>query len=73
MVIAMIAISMDIELLSAYQSLCGHLISLQREITMDITTITTIILSRVITTIRNMDTFLRTALEHTLVATTIGG
>ena len=53
--------SMDIELLSVDQSLCGHLISLQGETTMHITTIGTKIQGKVVTTIRNMVMYLRIA------------
>ena len=67
-----IARSMDIEPLNVDQSLCGHQINQQRPKAMDITTIGTTILGRVVTTIRSMDTFLRIALEHISVATTIG-
>ena len=53
--------SMDIEILSADQSLCGHLINLQGEIIMDITKIGITIPSRAITTMRNMDMFMKIA------------
>ena len=52
--------NMDIELLSANQSLCGHLINLQGETTMHTTTIGIIIPDIAITTIRSMYTFLKT-------------
>ena len=68
MVTATIARSMVIEILSVDQSLCGHKINQQRLKAMDITTI----LGRVVTTVRSMKTFLRIALEHISVATTIG-
>ena len=73
MVIDTIARSMVIDLLSANQSLCGHQINQQRLKAMDITVIGTTMLGRVVTTVRNMGTFLRIALEHILVATTIDG
>ena len=40
---------------------------------MDITIIETTILGKVVTTINNIDKFLRIALEHIFVATKIGG
>ena len=61
MVTATIAKRMDIELLSVDQSLCGHLISLQGETTMHTTTIGTTTQGKVVTTVRNMVMFLRTA------------
>ena len=61
MVTATIAKSMDIELLSVDQSLCGHLIILQGEITMHTTTIGTTIQGKVVTTVKNMVMFLKTA------------
>ena len=64
---------MDIEPLNANPSLCGHQTNQKRQIFIDITTIGTTILGRVVTIVKNMDTFLRIALEHTSVATTIGG
>ena len=73
MVTATTAKGMVIELLSADQSLCGHLTSLQGEITMDTIIIGITIPGRVVITVRSMDIFLRIALEHTLVATKIGG
>ena len=51
--------SMDVEHLNADPSLCDHLINQQRQKAMDITTIGTTTLVRVVTTIKNMDTFLR--------------
>ena len=72
-VTTIIARSMDIESLSVDQSLCGHQTNQKRPKTMDITTIGSTTLGRVVTTIRNMNTFLRTTLEHTLVETTICG
>ena len=68
-----IARSMDIEPLSVDQSLCGHKTNQKRPKAMDITRIGTIILGKVVTTIRSMGTFLRTTLEHILVETIIGG
>ena len=58
-VTATIARSMDIESLNVGPSLCGHQTYQQRQIVMDITTIGTTTLGRAITTIKNMDTFLR--------------
>ena len=60
MVTATTTKSMDIELLSVDQSLCGHLVSLQEETTMHTTTIGITTLGKVVTTIKNMVTFLRT-------------
>ena len=60
-VTATIARSMDIEPLNANPSLCGHQINQQRQKIMNTTTIGTTTLGRVVTTIRNMDTFLRSA------------
>ena len=65
--------SMDTKTLNVDQSLCGHQTHQQRQIVMDITTIGTKTLGRAITTIKNMDTFLKIALEHTLVEIIIGG
>ena len=62
MVTATIARSMVIELLSVDQNLCGYQTNWKRPKSMGITTIGTTILGRVVTTIRSMDTFLRTAL-----------
>ena len=64
---------MDIEPLNADQSLCGHQINQKRPKAMDITTIGTKILGKVVTTIRNMDTFLKIALEYISMETIIGG
>ena len=61
MVTATIAKSMDIELLSVDQSQCGHLINQQGEKTIHITTIGTPIQGKVVTTVKNMVMFLRTA------------
>ena len=66
-----IARSMDIESLNVDQILCGHQINQQRPNIMDITIIGTTTLGRVVTTVRNMDTFLKTTLEHTLVASVV--
>ena len=71
MVTTTIARSMVIEILSVDQSLCGLKTNQKRLKAMDITTIRTTILARVVTTVNNMDTFLRTTLEHILVAITI--
>jgi len=65
--------SMDIEHLNADPSLCSHQTNQQRQKFMDITTIRITKLGKVVNTIKNMDTFLRTTLEHTLVVTTIDG
>ena len=73
MVTATIARSMNIEPLSVDQSLCGHQISMQRETTMHTTTIGTTIQGKVVTIVKNMDIYLRTALEHTLKETTTDG
>ena len=72
-VTATIARSMDIEPLNADQSLCGHQINWQRPKAMDITIIGIITLGRAITTIRNMDTFLRIISEHISMEITIDG
>ena len=61
MVTATTTKSMDIELLSVDQSLCGNLISLQGEKIMHTTTIGIAIPGKVVTTVRNMVMFLRTA------------
>ena len=73
MVTTTIARSMDIELLSVDQSLCGHLTSLQEEIIMDTTTIGTTIQGKFVTTVKNMVMFLRIAYEHTSKGITIDG
>ena len=65
--------SMDIELLSADPSLCGHQTSQQNKEVMDTSTIGTTILGRVVTTVKSMDTFLKTALEHTSMVTIVDG
>ena len=62
--IATIARSMDIELLSVEQSLCGHQISMQEGTTMHIITIGITIQGKVVTTVESMDIYPRTALEH---------
>ena len=69
MVIATIARSMDIEPLSVDHSLCGHKIIMQGETTMHTVTIGIIIQCRVVTIVKSMDIYLRTALEHTLKET----
>ena len=73
MVIAAIARSMDIEPLSVDQSLCGHEISMQEENTMHTITTGTTTQGKVITIVKSMDIYLRTALEHTLKETTTDG
>ena len=73
MVTATIARSMVIELLSVDQSLCGHQINQKRLKSMDTITIGTTILVRVVTTVKSMGTFLRTALEDISMATIIDG
>ena len=73
MVTAIIARSMDIEPLSADQSLCGHQISMQEETTMHTITIGTTTQGKVVTIVKSMDIYLRTTLEHTLKDTTIDG
>ena len=60
--IATIVRSMDIELLSADPSLCGHQTSQQNKEVMDTSIIGTKILDRAITNDKSMDTFLRIAL-----------
>ena len=72
-VTATIARSMVIELLNVDQSLCGHQTTSKKPKIIDITTIGTTTQGRVVTTVRNMDTFLKIALQHTSVAITIGG
>ena len=61
MVTATTTKSMDIELLSVDQSLCGHKISLQGGITMHTTTTGITIPGRAFITVRSMVMFLRTA------------
>ena len=73
MVTATIARSMDIEPLSANQSLCGHQISMQEETTMHTITTGTTTLGKVVTIVKNMDKYLRTALDNTLKETTTDG
>ena len=73
MVIATIARSMDIEPLSVDQSLCGHQTSMQEETTMHTITIGTTTQGKVVTIVKNMVIYLRTALEHTSRGTTIDG
>ena len=65
MVTATIARSMDIEPLSIDQSLCGHQINMQKQTTMHTITIGTKIQGKVVTIVKSMDIYLRTALEHT--------
>ena len=60
-VIAITARSMDIEPLSAGQSLCGHQINQQRHQVMEITTIGITTPEIDVITVRNMDTLLRIA------------
>ena len=64
MVTTTIAKSMDIEILSADQSLCGHLINQQGETTMHTITIGTTIQGKVVTIVKSMDIYLKIALEH---------
>ena len=64
MVTATIAKSMDIEPLNEDQSLCGHQINMQREITMHTITIGITIQGKVFTLVKSMDIYLRIALEH---------
>ena len=73
MVTTTIARSMDIDPLSVDQSLCGHQISMQKEITMHTITIGTTIQGKVVTIVKSMDIYLRTTLEHTSKETTIVG
>ena len=65
--------SMDIEPLSVDQSLCGHQINMQEEKTMHTITIVTTTQGKVVTIVKSMDIYHRTALEHTLKETTIDG
>ena len=73
MVTTTIVRSMDIEPLSANQSLCGHQISMQEETTMHTITIGTTIQGKVVTTIKNIVMYLTIALEHTSRGSTIDG
>ena len=73
MVTATIARSMDIEPLSANQSLCGHQISMQEEKTMHTITTGTTTQDKVVTIVKSMDIYLRTTLEHISRETTIDG
>ena len=73
MVIATIKRSMDIEPLSVDQSLCGHQISMQGGTTMNTITIETTIQGKVVTVVKNMVMYLKTALEHTSRGTTADG
>ena len=59
-VTATIVRSIDIEHLNVDPSLYGHLKNQQRQTVKDITTLGTTTLGKAITTIKNMDTFLRT-------------
>ena len=65
--------SMDIEPSSANLNLCGHQTNQQRQKVMDTCIIGTTILGKVVTTIKSMETFLTTKLEHILVVTTTDG
>ena len=65
--------SMDIEPLNADQIPCGHQTNQQRQKVMNITTIVTTKLGRVVTTVKSMDTFLRIEKEYTSMVTTIDG
>ena len=65
--------SMVIEILSVDKSLCRHQNNQKRTKAMDITTIGTTILDRVVTTIKSMDTFLRTTQENILMVTIVEG
>ena len=73
MVTAKIVRSMDIEPLSADQSLCGHQISMQEEKIVHTITIGTTTQGKVFTIIKSMEIYLRTTLEHTSKETTIDG
>ena len=73
MVTTTIARSMDIEPLSADQSLCGHQINMQEEKTMHTITIGTTTQGKFVTIVKNMDIYLKIALEHTSRETTIDG
>ena len=64
---------MDIEPLSVDQSLCGHQISMQEETTMHTITTGTTIQGKVITIVKRIDIYLRIALQHTSMGTTIEG
>ena len=61
MVTTIIERSIDIEPLSANQSLCGHQTNKKRLKAMDTTIIGTTILERVVTNVRSMGTFLKNA------------
>ena len=71
--IATIARSMDIKPLSADQIPCGHQISMQEETTIHTITIGTTAQDKVVTIVKNMVIYPRTALEHTSKGTTIDG
>ena len=62
--IATIVKSMDTELLSVDQSLCGHQINMQGGTTMHTFTIGTTIPGKVVTTVKSMVIYPRIALEH---------
>ena len=59
-VTTIVARIIDIEPLNVDENLCGHQINQQRPKVMDITTIGITTLGRVVTTVNNMDTFLKT-------------
>ena len=73
MVTTTIARSMVIDALNVDKSLCRHKINNQRPKSMEITTIGTTILDRVVTTIRSMGIFLRIVLEHILMEIIVDG
>ena len=73
MVTATTTKSMDIEILSVDQSLCGHKINIQGETIMHTTTIGIRILGKVVTTVKTMVMFLRIASEHTSKGIIAGG
>lgn len=73
MVTDTISISIDIDLLSANQSLCGHQISMQKETTMHTINTGTKTLGKVVTIIKSMDIYLKSTLEHILKETTTDG
>ena len=60
MVTATIVKSMDMEILSVDQCLCGHQINMQGETTMHTITIGTTIQGKVVTIVKHMDTYLKT-------------
>ena len=73
MVTTTIARSMDITPLSVDQSLCGHQFIMQGETTTHTITIGTTTQGKFVTIVKNMDIYLRTALEHTSRETTTDG